>query len=381
MEICMGLKNKNILMTDDRQQLHWSSAMSIFLSLALLIYGSMHLYALSKMWMTFPHSYGLGLALILAGIVLTFSPLLVWFLERHSWHRATTATAWVSYSWMGYLFLFLCIGLLLDLGHALATLLNFNWPLSQAMSLRTVSLLALAMLGYGFVEARQIQVEEIHITTPKLATGHITIAQLSDLHLGIMMGEEFLDRVIAKLREIKPDIIVATGDIVDGQGAPPLGAYAVTGNHEYYAGLENSLRFLRRAGFNVLRGESVKVGSIVLVGVDDPAAMSSRQQARLDTAKALDSATTNDFIVLLKHQPVVDSDTPFDLQLSGHTHGGQIFPFIYLTRLAYRAHTGLTELADGRRLYVSRGAGTWGPPIRLFAAPEVTLITIESRDK
>ena len=155
----------------------------------------------------------------------------------------------------------------------------------------------------------------------------------------------------------------------------------LTGNHEYYAGLENSLRFLRRAGFNVLRGESVKVGSIVLVGVDDPAAMSSRQQARLDTAKALDSATTNDFIVLLKHQPVVDSDTPFDLQLSGHTHGGQIFPFIYLTRLAYRAHTGLTELADGRRLYVSRGAGTWGPPIRLFAAPEVTLITIESRDK
>ena len=242
----MGLKNKNILMTDDRQQLHWSSPISIFLSVALLIYGSMHFYALSKMWMAFPHSYGLGLALILAGIVLTFSPLLVWFLERHRWHRATAATAWVSYTWMGYLFLFLCIGLVLDLGHALATLLNFNWPLSQAISLLTVSLLALAMLGYGFVEARQIQVEEIHITTPKLATGHITIAQISDLHLGIMMGEEFLDRVIAKLREIKPDIVVATGDIVDGQGddldalarhfqayTPPLGAYAVTGNHEY----------------------------------------------------------------------------------------------------------------------------------------------------
>jgi len=368
--------------------------MPILLSVALLIYGSMHLYALSKMWMTFPHSYGLGLALILAGIVLTLSPLLVWFLERHSWHRATTTTAWVSYSWMGYLFLFLCIGLLLDLGHALATLLNFNWPLSQAMSLRTVSLLALAMVGYGFVEARQIQVEEIHITTPKLATGHITIAQISDLHLGIMMGEEFLDRVIAKLREIKPDIIVATGDIVDGQGddldalarhfqayTPPLGAYAVTGNHEYYAGLENALRFMRRAGFTVLRGESAKAGGIVLVGVDDPAAMSSGQDARLDTRGALASVATNDFIVLLKHQPVVDSDTPFDLQLSGHTHGGQIFPFGYLTRMAYRAHTGLTELADGRRLYVSRGAGTWGPPIRLFAAPEITLITIESSDK
>ncbi len=368
--------------------------MLTFLSVALLIYGSMHLYAFSKVWMSFPHSYGLGLALILAASLLSFSPLLVWFLERHSWHRTTIITAWVSYTWMGYLFLFLCIGLLLDLGHVLVTLLNFNWPLSQALWLRIVSLFALTMLGYGFVEVRQIQVEEINITTPKLATGHVTIAQISDLHLGIMTGDKFLDRVIAKLRQIKPDIIVSTGDIVDGQGddfdalarhfqayTPPLGAYAVTGNHEYYAGLENALRFLRRAGFIVLRGESTKVGGIVLVGVDDPAALSLAQDGRMDTHGALASVATNDFIVLLKHQPVVGSDTPFDLQLSGHTHGGQIFPFGYLTRLAYRTHTGLTELVDGRRLYVSRGVGTWGPPIRLFAAPEITLITIESRDK
>lgn len=287
-----------------------------FLSAALLIYGSMHLYALSKVWMVFPHSFGLGLALMLAGMVLTFSPLLVWFMERHRLHRATAAIAWVSYAWMGYLFLFLCIGLLLDLGHAFATLLNFNWPQNQALALGIVSLFALGMLGYGFAEARQIQVEEINITTPKLATGHLTIAQISDLHLGILMGDKFLDRVIAKLREIKPDIMVATGDIVDGQGddlnalarhfqsyTPPLGAYAVTGNHEYYAGLENSLRFLRNAGFAVLRAESAKVGGIVLVGVDDHTAMFSGQPARVDTRKALASATTNDFIVLLKHQP------------------------------------------------------------------------------
>lgn len=365
--------------------------MLTFLSAALLVYGSMHLYALSKVWSAFPHSYGLGLVLTLAGIVLTFSPLLVWFLERHSWQRTTVATAWVSYAWMGYLFLFLCLSLLLDLGHSFATLLKFSWPLSKLMALRAVSLLALAMLGYGFFAARQIQVEEVHITTPKLAAGQITIAQISDLHLGILMGGGFLARVIAKLREIKPDIIVATGDIVDGQGddldalarrfqgyAPPLGSYAVTGNHEYYAGLENSLRFLRRAGFTVLRGESAKVGGIVLVGVDDPAAMSLGQHAGLDASRATDSITTDDFVVLLKHQPVVANATPFDLQLSGHTHGGQIFPFVYLTWLSYPVHTGLTELDDRRRLYVSRGTGTWGPPIRLFAAPEITLITIKS---
>jgi len=365
--------------------------MLTFLSVAVLIYGSMHLYALGKVWMAFPHSWALGLALTLAGIVLTFSPLLVWFMERQNWHRATVATAWVSYSWMGYLFLFVCIGLLFDLGHALATLLNLNWPLNAAMALRIVGLLALAMLGYGWIEARQIQIKEVNITTPKLASGRVTLAQISDLHLGIMLGDGMLDQVIAKLRAIKPDIVVATGDIVDGQGdnlaalarhfrsyTPPLGAYAVTGNHETYAGLDNSLRFLRNAGFTVLRGESVKAGGIVVAGVDDPSAATPGQQARLSASEALASVTADDFIVLLKHQPVVDGDPPFDLQLSGHIHGGQIFPFVYLTRLAYGVHTGLTELADGRRLYVSRGAGTWGPPIRLFAPPEITLITIAS---
>ena len=368
--------------------------MLTFLSVALLIYGAMHLYALGKVWMSFPHSLALGLALTMSGLVLTFSPLLVWFLERQSWHRATVATAWVSYTWMGYLFLFLCIGLLFDLGHALATLLNFSWPLNQAMAFRTVSLIALALLGYGFIEARQIRIVEVNITTPKLASGRVSIAQLSDLHLGIMLGEGFLDRILGKLREIRPDIVVATGDIVDGQGdnlaalarhfhsyTPPFGAYAVTGNHETYAGLDNSLQFLRDAGFTVLRGESARAGGIVLIGVDDPSAAASARATRPDSDMALAAVAANDFVVLLKHQPVIDRDTPFDLQLSGHIHGGQIFPFVYLTRLSYGVRTGLTELADGRRLYVSRGAGTWGPPIRLFAQPEITLITIAGANK
>jgi len=365
--------------------------MLTFLSVALLIYGSMHAYAFGKVWMSVPHSLALGLALTLTGIALTFSPLLVWFLERQSWHRATLATAWVSYTWMGYLFLFLCIGLLFDFGHVLATLLDLKWPLGDAKTLGIVGLLALVLLGYGFVEARQIRIQKVDITTPKLASGRVTIAQISDLHLGIMVGEGFLDHVIARLREIRPDIVVATGDIVDGQGddlaalarhfktyTPPLGAYAVTGNHETYAGLENSLQFLHNAGFTVLRGDSVKAGGLVLAGVDDPSAAGTGRQARPDPGKTPDTAATHDFVVLLKHQPVVDDSTPFDLQLSGHIHGGQIFPFVYLTWLSYRVHAGLTELADGRRLYVSRGTGTWGPPIRLFAPPEITLITIAS---
>jgi len=367
--------------------------MLIFLSVALLIYGAMHAYALGKVWLAFPHSTVLTLALVFCGITMAFSPLLLWQLAKSNWHNATVVASWAVYLWMGLLFLFCSIALAFDLCHVTATLLGFHWPLTAGMTLLTVGMIALAMLGYGFVETRQIHVEQIKIATSKLspAIGKVTIAQISDLHLGVMLGDGFLDRIIARLRELKPDIVVATGDIVDGQGddfdelarrflayKPPKGSYAVIGNHEVYAGLENSLRFLRSAGFTVLRGESAAAGGIILSGIDDPSAGAHGEITGQENGKALASGKDG-FIVLLKHQPVVDYGIPFDLQLSGHVHGGQIFPFGLLTRLVYGVGTGLTRLADGRELYVSRGAGTWGPPIRLFAAPEITLITIESK--
>lgn len=368
--------------------------MLTFLSIAFLLYGTMHAYALGKVWHVFPHSLGLGMALTLGGAVMTISPLILWYMTRQNWHGASALTAWGIYTWMGFLFLFCCIALVFDFTHSITILMGFKWPLNETAMFRTASLVALVMLFYGFVEARQMQVENIRITTPKLASGQITIAQISDLHLGMMLGDEFLERVIAKLRETRPDIIVATGDIVDGQGddfgemarrfqtvRPPLGAFAVIGNHEYYAGLENSLNFLRSAGFTVLRGESAETGGIILAGIDDPSAGVLREDTRVSVQAALASHPETSFIVLLKHQPVVDRDARFDLQLSGHIHGGQVFPFGLLTRLAYRVRTGLTQLADGRWLYVSRGAGTWGPPMRIFAAPEITLITIKSANE
>lgn len=360
-----------------------------FLTIVLLVYGTMHFYLLSKVWFAFPHTWMLAAALCAVGVILTCAPLLVWFLERQGWHRPTLIAAWANYTWMAYLFLFLCIGLMFDFGFILSRMLNFPWPVNPLWTLRLVSLIALALLVYGFVEARRVRIERIDIATPKLASGRVTIAQISDLHLGIMQGDRLLDRVLPRLRELQPDIIVATGDIVDGQGdnfaelarrfhayRPPLGAYAVTGNHEYYVGLEHSLAFMRNAGFTMLRGESARVGGIVLAGVDDPSVTKSLLQAEGQEKAALAAADREDFVVLLKHQPRVTDGSRFDLQLSGHIHGGQIFPFVYFTRMAYKFHTGLTELADGRKLYVSRGAGTWGPPIRLFAPPEITLITI-----
>lgn len=343
--------------------------MLIFFSTALLIYGTMHLYAFGKLCAALPNLSRPALALIM--VALTFSPVLA---------RYSSLPAWAAYLWMGYLFLFVCIGLVLDLASALGRLAGLK--LLQPFAL--TPLLALIAMSYGLLEARQIRIERVDIRTPKLASGKVTIAQISDMHLGVLMRDEFIDRVSEKLREIKPDIIVATGDILDGHGdgldalalhlkssTAALGSYAIIGNHEQYTGLEKSLNFFRTAGYTVLRGTSVSIGGITLSGIDDPGRREIPKTVALPVA-------TKEYTVLLKHQPVIDSAMPFDLQLSGHIHGGQIFPFVYLTRLVYSVHTGLTQLPDNRLLYVSRGTGTWGPPMRLFAPPEITLFTITS---
>ena len=365
--------------------------MLIFMSMVVLVYGAMHLYAFSKVWMAFPHTYALALALLLWGVGMVFSPFMIWYLERQHWHNATVVLSWIVYLWMGLLLLFCLVSLAFDLAHLLAALSGFKWP-DASLTLRVTGLLAVVLTGYGFVEARQIRVEHVTVRTPKLSpdVGRLTIAQLSDMHLGIMLGDKFLRRVMTRLCELKPDIVVATGDIVDGQGddfnrmaagfhacTVPKGEFAITGNHEFYVGLDNSLRFLHDAGFTVLRGEPAAAGGVVFVGVDDPAGLATGQEAKPDT-RAISEIPKQDFVILLKHQPRVDSTIPFDLQLSGHIHGGQIFPINWITHLVYGVDAGLTKLSGGRWLYVSRGTGSWGPPIRLLAPPEITLITIES---
>jgi predicted MPP superfamily phosphohydrolase len=161
--------------------------------------------------------------------------------------------------------------------------------------------------------------------------------------------------------------------------SPQYGMYAVLGNHEYYAGLQNSLDFLRRAGFRVLRKEQAKIAEcLTIAGVDDPTGARWGDAGGSDEKGLLASPIQHRFTILLKHRPAVhpESRGRFDLQLSGHVHKGQIFPFNLLTWFFFPVSAGLNQLDDGSRLYVSRGTGTWGPPIRFLAPPEITVIDL-----
>jgi predicted MPP superfamily phosphohydrolase len=251
---------------------------------------------------------------------------------------------------------------------------------------------------YGYFEARSISSEHIVITSPKIPkeVKRFTIVQISDVHLGLIVREGRLEKILSKVKEAQPDILVSTGDLVDGQiddltGLaellnaihPGFGKFAVTGNHEFYAGLDQALRFTERAGFTVLRGEARDVaGFVTIAGEDDPTARYFGGFRGASEQRILAGVSRERLVVLLKHRPVIGEKELglVDLQLSGHTHKGQIFPFTYASKAFYPYNAGLVSLPHHFYLYVSRGSGTWGPPIRFLAPPEVTIITLVHAD-
>ncbi|MEW5734867.1 MAG: metallophosphoesterase, partial [Thermodesulfobacteriota bacterium] len=193
----------------------------------------------------------------------------------------------------------------------------------------------------------------------------------------------------------KPDILVMTGDFTDlytrwtparaalfREIRPRLGAFAVTGNHEAYFDQGRALSFIADAGFRLLQGTSCVIRDggrdvMAVAGVDDPA-MGLTQNERAVLTKARSGGL---FTLFLKHQPVAAKATRglFDLQLSGHSHGGQIFPFHLLAAIPYTKLSGRADFSQGSTLYVSRGSGYWGPPIRIFAPREITVIDLVRR--
>jgi hypothetical protein len=254
------------------------------------------------------------------------------------------------------------------------------------------SSLAVAITIYGYFSAQSIQTERLKIETDKLPANvsRLKIVQISDVHLGLIVRCDRLKKIIGIVKAEKPDIFVSTGDLVDAQinrmtgmadllleVNAPYGNYAVTGNHEFYAGIKQALAFTREAGFILLRGEAIK-NVINIVGVDDPAAGELTLAQAKSEKELLSSVSNNRFTLLLKHRPSVDQDAArlFDLQLSGHTHKGQIYPFTYLSKLVYPLNTGRFDLSTGAILRVSRGTGTWGPPVRFLSPPEITVIEL-----
>jgi hypothetical protein len=335
-----------------------------------------------------------GLGVLAVGGIVGFA------LVRVAPRSVSSPVMWVVYSWIGlmfYLFLLLAASDAALLVMALARHVGKVPPVDVERRVglarivaSVVSVAAFGLGGVGMASALgKTAIARVRVPLAKLPAGMkpYTVVQVSDIHIGPTIGEAFIREMVAEVNALAPDAIVITGDLVDGSVAQlgplaePLrelrakdGVFFVTGNHEYYSGVDEWLTFLRGLGIRVLRNERVAVGPFDLAGVDDWTAHSFGHGHGADLPKALDGRDASRALVLLAHQPqaIVEAETlGVDLQLSGHTHGGQIFPWSYAVKLVTPYVAGLYQHKRAA-IYVSRGTGYWGPPMRVGAPAEIT---------
>ncbi len=227
------------------------------------------------------------------------------------------------------------------------------------------------------------------------------IVQLSDVHIGPLLHRDFLESVVAQVQALKPDAVVLTGDLVDGtvqqlahhvepfkKLSAPFGIFFITGNHEYYSGADEWSDWMRAAGITVLQNsahvlEKVSASGVLqhlaIAGVPDLQAERFHPEHRCNPSLALQACRDVAVRILLAHNPktaeLKDADQ-FHVQLSGHTHAGQFFPFSWIARVAHRYFNGLYAVSENRYVYVNRGTGFWGPPNRFLSSGEITHLTL-----
>jgi predicted MPP superfamily phosphohydrolase len=375
----------------------------VIFGVALLIVGSAHYY----LWVRLVRDVGFtGNTRKL--LTLLFVVMALWIPAGAIASRALSPAAarwvaWPGYAWLGMAFLLLCLVAVGDLGRVIAVGVRkvAGAPANPERRLFVSRLIGgaavtagagLSVWGVRSAHGRPKLVElPIQLANLPPALDGTTIVQLTDLHIGPALGREFTAELVARANALQPDLVAITGDLVDGSvdelrdAVAPLadlrakhGVFFVTGNHETYSGERDWCAHLPTLGVRVLRNERVRIGdadaSFDLAGVDD-------FNARHDMDQAMAGRDPARACVLLAHQPrsvLEAAKHGVGLQLSGHTHGGQIWPWRYLVFLQQPYVEGLHRHGD-TWLYVSRGCGYWGPPMRVNAPSEIVKVTLHVR--
>jgi hypothetical protein len=384
----------------------------IFFLIALSITAGVHYYLYRRLVVgpeLPPPWFGIGRAALIAlGISIPLS----FFANRLLGLHATRVLVFPIYVWMGLMALFFFSFLGLDVLRAVLVLGSRvsghgEWigsPERRLFLSRVVAWTAAGIVlptagvgvawGLGKLVVKRIEVTLRNL--PRELDG-FTIAQLTDLHMGPMRGGRWLSEVVKRTNALGPDLVAITGDLVDGTVAElatdvePLrelqareGVVFVTGNHEYFNDLLGWMEHLPKLGLRVLRNEHITLRrgkvAVDIAGVDDPTGRRFAPGHGTDLGQALSGRDTGRPVVLLAHQPKIIDEAQaqgVDLVLSGHTHGGQLWPFSYLVALSQPYLKGLHD-HGGTQIYVSSGTGFWGPPMRLGTTAEISLITLRA---
>lgn len=364
--------------------------MNLFFAIVLSIWTAMHAYA---SWRLVPLLGSVPRAPLFAALVFLWASYPLARLADHGGHvRVARVLEFVGAEWMGTLFLIVMALFAADV----VTGFGFALPRAAGAVRLAAAGLAVALAVVANVQAARgprLVEHEVRLAGLPQPLDGTTLVLLTDAHVGSLLREKWVEHLVERVSGLSPDLVVIGGDLVDGNAAhveplvpqlrrlrAPLGVFAVTGNHEFYAGVDESVRLFEDAGFVVLRDAAREAApGLVMAGVDDLTA--GRQFGR--PAGGIERALAQrppGATILVSHTPWGADDAAArgaGLMLCGHTHDGQIFPFSVFVKLTYPLIAGRYAVG-GMPVIVSRGVGTWGPPMRLFRRSEIVRVTLRA---
>jgi len=379
-------------------------AFLIFFTIVLLVYGGVNTYIYIRGMQALPSG---------SPVRNWFTPVFWFFvstfiaariLERVYPSAFTCIITWIGSFWLGFMLFFILSLVLIDL----VRLTNWIWPwlpgwivsnpaATKWALFRIVLALSTILVAASYMNARipVIRHLEVTIRKPNAVSGSMRIVMASDIHLGTIIASRKAERLVNTINSLKPDIVLFPGDIVDEDIAPvinqnlgaalqqisaPLGVFGITGNHEFIGGVGPAVKYLEEHGIRMLRDTALLIDQrFWLVGRNDRDMVRFTGKPRMELSELLAGTDLSYPVILMDHQPFNLQDhasSGIDLQLSGHTHHGQIWPLNYITSAIYEVSRGYKQIGRSH-FYVSNGYGTWGPPIRLGNRPEIVEITVK----
>lgn len=377
-------------------------AFALFFSIFLTVYGLLNYYIFSRGWWIAPVEYRLTYALLFG--FLAFSYPVGRFLERVTLSWLSSSLVWIGSYWLAAFIYFFLTLLSIDLLRLINVIVPFFPSFLTGDVEQTNRVIALSVVGgiilalvAGHLNARNPRIKVLDLTIPKNShpLKSLNIAVASDIHLGTIVCKWRLEHIVEKINALNPDLVLLPGDVLDEDLGPVIrqnlgetlrsikskhGVIAITGNHEYIGGVEQACQYLTDHGVQVLRDGAVKLlDSLYIVGREDRSISQFSGKKRKPLSELMQGVDKSLPIILMDHQPFHLEEAEqhgVDLQLSGHTHHGQLWPFNFITKKVYELSWGYKQ--RGRtHIYVSSGVGTWGPPIRTGNRPEIVNVRLK----
>jgi predicted MPP superfamily phosphohydrolase len=374
----------------------------IFFSIVLTVYGLINFYVYIR---------GLSAIPMDSGFRAWYLPLFLFFavsyfagqiLETYWPTTLSDVLSWIGAIWLFMLTYLLLACILIDLARLLDYFFSIfprSWSQDPEPTRRIVASVTVAVVAIcgilGFLNARYIRVKPLEIVVHKHnpTASTLRIAAISDMHMGTLVARGMVSQMVEKINSIHPDIVLMAGDEVDGNPHPAIdmdlggllkqikstyGVFGITGNHEYIGTAETSCAYLNAHNVRMLRDSVAEVAGLYIIGREDRSMKQFAHRDRKDLSVLLEGLDREKSLILMDHQPFHLEEAEqagIDFQLSGHTHHAQIWPFNYITDAVYEVSWGFKKKGS-TNIYVSCGAGTWGPPMRIGNTPEIMDITI-----